>query len=67
MIWFNLLGSLKEMESIETQHTYLPQVLQNPQELIHHSRFPTHELTYHLDELNPNSLPWQGMHVTVTL
>jgi len=30
MIWFNLIGNLKEMESTETHHTDLPQVLQDP-------------------------------------
>ena len=43
--WFNLLGNLKEMESTETQHTNLPKVLKDPQELIHHSRCPTPDLT----------------------
>ena len=45
MISLNLLGNPKEVESKKQDITDLPQVLQDPQELIHHSKCPTPKVT----------------------
>ena len=54
MIWLKSLSVVKEVEPMNQHFIYLPRMLQDPQELIHHSRCQTHELTYPFNELNPS-------------
>jgi len=46
MIWFNLLGHIKEVELTKNNQIEDPHILQNLQELPHFYRLPTLEETH---------------------
>jgi len=66
MIWFKSPSTVKEVELTNQNQTDLPQELQDPQGLTNHSRFLTPESTCFIAKLNPQSLPWQALHVNLT-